>query len=80
MQHLLEDSNSRVRLIAASAILATEPANVVAGAVLVNSLNDPVILVREGALVLLDSLGEGGSTLIEATKATNELCRVPVLA
>jgi HEAT repeat protein len=80
MQHLLEDSNSRVRLIAAGAVLATDPANGIAGAVLVNSLNDPVSLVRETALVLLDALGERGSTLIEAATATDELYGVPVLA
>ena len=65
MQHLVADPNSRVRLIAASSLLVAEPGNTVAGAVLVESLDDPVHRVREAALVLLDSLGEGGLALLE---------------
>ena len=71
MQHLVADPNSRVRLIAASSLLVAEPGNTLAGAVLVESLEDPVLRVREAALVLLDSLGEGGVTLLEGRKDTN---------
>ena len=65
MQHLVADPNSRVRLIAASSLLVAEPGNTLAGAVLVESLDDPVLRVREAALVLLDSLGAGGLALLE---------------
>ena len=71
MQHLVADPNSRVRLIAASSLLVADPGNALAGAVLVQSLEDPVLRVREAALVLLDSLGEGGVALLEAMKETN---------
>ena len=57
MQHLVADPNSRVRLIAASSLLDAEPGNALAGAVLVESLEDPVLRVREAALVLLDPWG-----------------------
>ena len=68
MQHLVADPNSRVRLIAAGSLLAAEPGNTLAGAVLVEALEDPVLRVREAALVLLDSLGEGGMALLEGLK------------
>ena len=71
MQHLVADPNSRVRLIAASSLLVAEPGNTLAGAVLAESLEDPVLRVREAALVLLDSLGEGGMLLLEELKETN---------
>ena len=61
MQRLVADPNSRVRLIAASSLLVAEPGNTLAGAVLVESLEDPVLRVREAALVLLDSLGAQAS-------------------
>ncbi len=50
MQHLVADPNSRVRLIAAGSLLAAEPGNAVAAAVLVESLEDPVRGVRDAAL------------------------------
>jgi HEAT repeat protein len=71
MQHLLVDPNSRVRLIAASSLLVAEPGNILAGAVLAESLEDPVLRVQEAALILLDSLGEGGIALLEELKETN---------
>jgi HEAT repeat protein len=70
MQHLVADPNSRVRLIAASSLLAAEPGHAQAGAVLVESLEDPVLRVREAALVVLDSLGEGGAALLAELKET----------
>ena len=55
MQHLVADPNSRVRLIAASSLLAAEPGNALAVGILVESLNDPVRAVQEAARALLDS-------------------------
>ena len=72
MQNLIADPNSRVRLIAAGSLLGAEPGNMLAGAVLAESLEDPVLRVREAALVLLDSLGEGGMALLDELKETNE--------
>jgi HEAT repeat protein len=71
MRNLVADPNSRVRLIAASAILSAEPDNIQAGAVLIESLGDPALGVRESALSLLESLGEAGVTLLEVIKAGN---------
>ena len=56
MQHLVADPNSRVRLIAASSLLVAEPGNILAGAVLTESLQDPVLRVREAALELLEAV------------------------
>jgi len=80
MQHLVADPNSRVRLIAASLLLAAEPGNTLAGTVLAESLEDPVLRVREAALVLLDSLGEGGRALLEERQETNGRSQEPELA
>jgi HEAT repeat protein len=65
MQHLVADPNSRVRLIAASSLLVAEPAHILAGAVLAEALEDPVLRVREAALVLFESLGESGTLRLE---------------
>jgi HEAT repeat protein len=68
MQRLVADPNSRVRLIAASALLGADPGNTLAGAVLVQALEDPVLRVREAALVLLESLGAGGAAILDGLK------------
>jgi HEAT repeat protein len=68
MQHLLADPNSRVRLIAASSLLVADPGNTLAGVILAESLEDPALRVREGALVLLASLGERGTALLKEVK------------
>jgi HEAT repeat protein len=68
MQRLIADPNSRVRLIAASSLLCAGQGNSLAGAVLAESLEDPVLRVREAALALLDSLGEGGRALLEEAR------------
>ena len=49
MHQLLEDSNLRIRLIAASCILPTEPDNPKAAAVLAEALRDPAPRVRNAA-------------------------------
>jgi HEAT repeat protein len=60
MLHLVADPNSRVRLIAASSLLVAEPGNTLAGAVLAESLEDPVLRVREAALELLERCRRSG--------------------
>ena len=73
MQHLVADPNSRVRLIAASSLLAAEPGNTQAGAVLVEALGDPALRVREAALELVESLGTGGAAFLEVLKERDGL-------
>ena len=53
MQRLVGDPNARVRLIAAGSVLAVEPGNALAAAVLVESLEDPVCGVRDAARALV---------------------------
>ena len=65
MQRLVADSNSRVRLIAASSLLSAESSNPSAGAVLLEALEDPAPRVRGAAHELLESLGESGAALVQ---------------
>jgi HEAT repeat protein len=57
---LLGDPNSRIRLIAAGAILARSPANVEAASVVAASLSDPALRLRQVALEAVASHGDGG--------------------
>jgi HEAT repeat protein len=68
MQHLVADPNSRVRLIAASFLLAAGLGGAEAGAVLVEALGDPALRVRRAALELVESLGTGGAAFLEGLK------------
>jgi hypothetical protein len=56
MEHLLEDTSVRVRLLAAAAILATTPDNAAARAVAEDAQNDPSPRVHGAAMDLLKSL------------------------
>jgi HEAT repeat protein len=56
MLHLLEDSNIRIRLIAASFVLPGDPENAKARAVLVEALTDPAPRVHDAAQELAASL------------------------
>jgi HEAT repeat protein len=71
MQTLLADPNSRVRLIAAGALLAAEPGHVMAGEVLVEALEDSVPRVREAAQALLESLGSEGAAFLAGVNPSN---------
>ena len=73
MGHLIGDVNSRIRLIAASCLLVTDPANASAGAVLVEALSDQAPRIRKAALELVDSLGTGGVAYLEALKERDRL-------
>jgi HEAT repeat associated with sister chromatid cohesion len=73
MQHLVEDANVRVRLIAASSLLAADPGNAKAGAVLAEALRDPAPRVRNAALELVGDLGTGGAAYLEVLKKCHEL-------
>jgi HEAT repeat protein len=65
MEHLTADSNSRVRLTAATSLLSQEADNVAASAVLVEALEDSAPKVREEAQNVLESLGEDASAVLE---------------
>lgn len=69
MQHSLDDPNLRIRLIAASSILPTEPENARALAVLAEALNDPALRVRSAAEELAASLKQKAE---EAATAKSE--------
>ena len=59
MEHLLEDPSVRVRLIAAGSMLAENPENARAVAVVMEGLADASVGVRKAALGLVESLGAG---------------------
>lgn len=65
MRQLLEDTNVRIRLVAAGSLHATDPRDVKATAVIVDALGDPALRVRKAALELIESLGVGGVAFIE---------------
>ena len=75
MQRLVADPNSRVRLIAAGSLLAAESGNTIAGAVLMEALEDPAPRVREAALELLESLGAGGAASSDRLEGTATISR-----
>ncbi|HKI30664.1 MAG TPA: HEAT repeat domain-containing protein [Gemmataceae bacterium] len=68
MRHLLEDANVRIRLIAASSLLAADPGDARARVVLVEALGDPSLRVRKAALELVESLGTNGVAFLEVLK------------
>jgi HEAT repeat protein len=72
MHQLLDDSNLRIRLIAASCILPTEPENPKAAAILAEALKDPAPRVRNAAedlAKLLEPVVEEESAPEEEAKA-----------
>lgn len=68
MGRLVEDASGRVRLIAASALLAADPGDARAGAVVAEALNDPAMRVRKAGLSLVESLGAGGASFLEVLR------------
>lgn len=68
MVRLIGDANLRVRLIAASSLLAAEPGNVQAAVVVAEALGDPAARVRKAALELVDTLGTAGTVFLEDLK------------
>ncbi|OWK43585.1 HEAT repeat domain-containing protein [Fimbriiglobus ruber] len=66
--HLLDDSNVRIRLIAAGAILTRDPADVRAATVVTGILSDPVARLRAIALEIITSLGQEAWHFLDALK------------
>jgi HEAT repeat protein len=77
MEHLVGDPNLRARLIAASCLLAADPAHARASAVVAEALGDPAPRVRKAALELVESLGAGGETFVEGLKQRGGLEEEP---
>jgi HEAT repeat protein len=72
MQHLLEDGNLRIRLIAAGTLLAREPGNVRAAEVVREGLTASSPPVRKAALELVESL-EAGAAFAEVLAQRREV-------
>jgi HEAT repeat protein len=66
MEHLLEDANVRIALIAAGSRLCADPDNARARAVVTEALSDSAPRTRRAALELVDALGAGGASFREA--------------
>ncbi len=73
MRHLIGDANLRIRLIAASCLLGTDPANAKASAVLREALSDPALRIHQAALELVESLGTTGAAFLEDWKKHDKL-------
>jgi HEAT repeat protein len=67
-QHLVEDPNSRIRLIAAEAVLARDPTDRRAAAVVVAALSEPTLRLRKVALEAVASLGTEGVVFLDALR------------
>jgi HEAT repeat protein len=76
---LVEDPNPRVRLIAAGAVLAADPAHTRAREVLAEALKDPTARVRKAALELVEALGDGGTAFADTLKERSALEQEPEL-
>jgi HEAT repeat protein len=66
--HLLDDPNSRIRLIAASFLLRQDATHLRAAAVVDEALSDPALRLRKAALELVASLDGHGALWLDALK------------
>jgi HEAT repeat protein len=65
MEHLLEDPNPRVRLIAADCLLSADAGHARAAAAVAAALADPAPRVRKAALGLVESFGAAGAVFLD---------------
>jgi len=79
MEHLVEDGNLRIRLIAASYLLSIEPMQVQASAVVTETLNDPTVRLRQSALALVKSLNGNATAFLDALRVRATLEEEPEL-
>ena len=68
MEHLVEDANLRIRLIAASFLLSIDPIHAQAIVVVTETLNDPTVRLRQAALALVKSLNAGAVAFLDALR------------
>ena len=79
MEQLITDASLRIRFIAASALLPLSPGHAGAGAVLVEALADSTVRLRQAALALARSLGDGGAAFLDSLRLRAELEEEPEL-
>jgi HEAT repeat protein len=72
LRHLIEDPNTRIRLIAAGAVLAQSPTDAPAAAVISEALSAPALRLRTVGLDVIDSLGDRGGVFREALRRRAE--------
>ena len=76
---LIDDPNSRIRLIASGAVLAQDPADAAATAVVTAALADPALRLRQVGLDVVASLGDRGGEFREAVRRRAEEEEDPAL-
>ena len=79
MEHLIEDSNLRIRLIAASNLLSIEPMHAQAVVVVTEMLNDPTVRLRQAAIALIKSLSADAGAFSDALRLRVALEEEPEL-
>jgi HEAT repeat protein len=79
MEHLVEDANLRICLIAASWLLSVNATHAQASAVVRESLGNPTVRLRQAALALLKSLGPGAATFLDIIRSRTTLEEEPEL-
>ncbi len=67
LHRLIDDPNTRVRLVAAGAVLSAEPDDA-AAAVVTAALSDPALRLRRLGLDVVASLGDGGAVFLDALR------------
>jgi HEAT repeat protein len=72
LHRLVEDPNSRIRLIAAGAVLAGDPTDAAAAAVVSAALSDPALRLRQVGLDVVTSLGEHGAVFLDILRGRAE--------
>jgi HEAT repeat protein len=75
--HLLDDPNPRIRLVAVSSLLAADEMNDRAAAALIEVLMNDATGVHRAALGLVESLGPKGPTFLERLRASEAGARLP---
>jgi HEAT repeat protein len=80
MAQLIEDTNSRVRLMAAGSLLASDAGHVKAATALREALSDPALRLRRAAVDLVESLGDGGRAFANDLRRRAALEEDPELA
>jgi HEAT repeat protein len=68
LRRLIEDPNTRVRLVAAGAVLSADPADPAAATAVAAALSDPALRLRRLGLDVVASLGDGGVAYLDALR------------
>jgi HEAT repeat protein len=79
LQHLIEDPNVRVRLIAASVLAIEKPEDEKVASVLAEASGAPSVRLRQAVIELIDSLGPSGRVYLDLLKERVRVESEPVL-